>query len=103
MVASRGWFETAWWGEGVDRAVDYVNAHAASGARVDRACIEPAHLAWFREDLWAPMTNAPGEASWIVSYAPASHPCPVPADAREVFAVTADGAVLARVYQRSVP
>jgi hypothetical protein len=99
-VAQRGWFETAWWGEGVDRAVDYVNTHAAPGARVDRRCIEPAHLAWFREDLWAAMTDVATEASWIVSYAPASHRCPVPPDARRVFAVSADGAVLAEVYQR---
>jgi hypothetical protein len=35
-VAQRGWFETAWWGEGVDRAVDYVNERAAPGARAWR-------------------------------------------------------------------
>jgi len=99
-VAARRDFETAWWGEGVDRAVDYVNSHAAPGARVDRQCIEPAHLAWFREDLWAAMTDVASQASWIVSYAPATRPCPVPADARRVFTVTADGAVLAVVYQR---
>jgi len=99
-VAARGWFETAWWGEGVDRAVAYVNANAAPGARVDRQCIEPAHLAWFREDLWAPMTPVATEATWIVSYAPASHPCALPPDARQVFTVTADGVVLAAVYRR---
>jgi hypothetical protein len=99
-VAARGRFETAWWGEGLDRAVDYVNAHAAPGARIDRHCIEPAHLAWFREDLWPAMTSAASQASWIVSYAPASHPCAVPPDARPVFRVATDGAVLAVVYQR---
>jgi len=99
-VAARGWFETAWWGEGVDRAVAYVNANAAPGARVDRDCIEPAHLAWFREDLWTPMTSVPAEATWIVSYAPQTRPCPVPPDARRVFTVTADGVVLAAVYVR---
>jgi len=46
------------------------------------------------------MTTVASEASWIVSYAPASHACPVPADARQVFTVTADGAVLAAVYER---
>jgi 4-amino-4-deoxy-L-arabinose transferase-like glycosyltransferase len=101
-VAERGWFETAWWGEGVDRAVDHVNAHAAPGARVFRGCIEPVHVAWFREDLWTPI-QAPGEASWIVSYAPASHRCPMPPDARAVFSVAADGAVLATVYERAGP
>jgi 4-amino-4-deoxy-L-arabinose transferase-like glycosyltransferase len=102
-VAAHGTFETAWWGEGVDRAVAYVNDHAAPGARVHRECIEPAHLAWFREDLWTPMTRVAHEATWIVSYAPASHPCPLPADARLVFSVTADGAVLAAVYERPSP
>ena len=86
---AHGWFETAWWGEGVDRAVDYVNEHAAPGAHVYRDCIEPKHLAWFREDLWTPMTASPTEATWIVSYAPASHRCPSPPDARPVFEVTA--------------
>ncbi len=31
-VARRQWLETAWWGEGVDRAVAFVNTHAAPGA-----------------------------------------------------------------------
>lgn len=99
-VAARRWFETAWWGEGVDRAVAYVNSHAAPDARISRQCIEPAHLAWFRADLWKPMTTTLGEATWIVAYSPATHPCSIPADAREVFTVSADGAVLAAVYQR---
>ena len=93
-------FETAWWGEGVDRAVAYVNAHAAPGARVYRDCIEPAHLAWFREDLWTTLARAPGEADWIVVYAPVRRPCRVPRDARKVFEVTTGGLVLAEVYQR---
>jgi 4-amino-4-deoxy-L-arabinose transferase-like glycosyltransferase len=99
-VARRGLFETAWWGEGVDRAVAYVNAHAAPNARVFRNCIEPVHLAWFREDLWTPMTNAIADADWIVTYAPQSHPCPVPKDAHRVFTVEAQGATLAEVWQR---
>ncbi|MEO7731133.1 MAG: glycosyltransferase family 39 protein [Kofleriaceae bacterium] len=100
QVATRGWFETAWWGEGVDRAVDYVNAHALPFARVHRACILPAHLAWFREDLWVPMTNNATEASWIVHYAPTSYPCQIPRDARAVFTVVRDGVTYATVYQR---
>jgi hypothetical protein len=99
-VAPRGWFETAWWGEGVDRAVGYVNDHAARNARVFRDCIEPAHLAWFRQDLWTPMVHAPDQADWIVTYAPQTHHCAVPVDARRVFVVEADGAVLAEVWQR---
>jgi 4-amino-4-deoxy-L-arabinose transferase-like glycosyltransferase len=99
-VAARAWFETAWWGEGLDRAVAHVNAHAAPGARVDRSCIEPAHLAWFREDLWTPMARNPTEATWIVTYAPATRRCALPPDARNVLTITADGAILAAVYQR---
>lgn len=100
-VAAHRWFETAWWGEGVDRAVDYVNAHAAPGAKVYRECIEPVHLAWFRQDLWTPMTRDPSQADWIVVYAPASRSCPVPRDARRVFEVKAGGAVLAEVWTRA--
>ncbi len=101
-VAENKWFETAWWGEGVDRAVDYVNEHAAPNAKVFRDCIEPAHLAWFREDLWTPMTRDPKAADWIVVYAPETHGCAVPADAHQVFAVTDRGLTLATVYQRSI-
>ncbi len=99
-VAEHAWFETAWWGEGVDRGVDYVNAHAQPNARVFRDCIEPAHLAWFRQDLWTPMTHDPKAADWIVAYAPRSHACAIPDDARRVLSVDADGAVLVEVYQR---
>jgi len=100
QVAARGSFETAWWGEGVDRAVAYVNTHALPGARVARACVLPGHLTWFREDLWKPMTNVNAEATWIIHYSPTSQRCRIPPDARPVFAVMADGAVLATVYQR---
>jgi 4-amino-4-deoxy-L-arabinose transferase-like glycosyltransferase len=100
-TVARGFmFETAWWGEGVDRAVGYVNAHAAPNARVYRNCIEPLHLAWFREDLWTPMAQSPAQADWIVTYAPTWHPCPVPKDARRVFTVEVQGATLAEVWQR---
>lgn len=99
-VQARRWFETAWWGEGLASAIAYVNDHAAPGARVYRECIEPVkHLGWFREDLWAPMVVDPRAADWIVVYAPATRGCEV-GDARLVFEVGVDGAVLARVYQR---
>ena len=97
-VQAHRWFETAWWGEGVDRAVTYVNEHAAAGAKVDRDCILPAHLAWFREDLWTPMVHSPAQADWIVRYGDA--PCPIPPGMRRVFTVEADGATLAEVWQR---
>ena len=98
-VATRGWFETAWWGEGVADAVAYVNAHAAPGDAVYRDCIEPVHLAWFREDLWPALAQSPADARWIVAYAPAGHRCPVPAGAQRVYAVTSGDLVLAEVWQ----
>jgi len=97
-VADHAWFETAWWGEGVDRAVDYVNANAAPNDKVYR-CIVPAHLAWFRQDLWTPV-NDPRSAKWIVVYEPHSPPCRVPSDARVVYEVVNDGLVLAQVLAR---
>jgi 4-amino-4-deoxy-L-arabinose transferase-like glycosyltransferase len=99
-VAKAGLFETAWWGEGVDRAVDYVNEHAAPNARVYRNCIEPVHLAWFREDLWSTMAPNATQADWIVVYAPYLRACPKPDDATRVFTVEAQGATLAEVWRR---
>jgi 4-amino-4-deoxy-L-arabinose transferase-like glycosyltransferase len=99
-VAERRWFETAWWGEGVDRAVDYVNTHAAPNARVHRDCILPAHLAWFREDLWNTLARDPNQADWIVVYVSTTSTCRIPADAKKVFEVEVAGAPLAQVYER---
>jgi hypothetical protein len=99
-VAEHRVLETAWWGEGLDRAVDYVNEHAARGAAVSRQCVAPSHLAWFRDDLWQSMASAADKATWIVAYAPQTLSCKLPPDARPVFSVTAGGAVLATVYQR---
>lgn len=99
-VEQRRWMETGWWGEGVDRAVAYVNEHAAPGAHVFRDCILPGHLAWFRDDLWATLAPDPRQADWIVTYSPVTTPCRLPPDATKVFEVTADGAVLAQVYSR---
>jgi 4-amino-4-deoxy-L-arabinose transferase-like glycosyltransferase len=101
-VARHKRFETAWWGEGLDRAVAYVNRHAAPGARLHRDCIDPSHLAWFRADLWPAMVRDPKQAEWIVVYAPLTRGCPVPADARLVHEVMAQGAPMARVYQRTL-
>jgi hypothetical protein len=99
-VAAGKTFETAWWGEGLDRAVDYVNEHAAPDAKVHRECITPGHLAWFREDLWPHMTRTTTNAEWIVVYAPLTKKCALPADAREVYQVLHGGLALAVVYRR---
>ncbi|MEZ4362345.1 MAG: glycosyltransferase family 39 protein [Kofleriaceae bacterium] len=94
-------FETAWWGEGLDRAIAYVNQHAAPGAIVHRGCVAPSHLTWFRGDLWAPMTHDARAAEWIVVYAPATAACPLPPAATQVFSVTSQGAVLVSVFRNA--
>jgi hypothetical protein len=99
-VAAHHAFETAWWGEGVDRAVDYVNTNAPQGAHVYRECIEPKHLAWFRGDLWVPLARTPEAADWIIAYSPQTHRCPIPPGFSKVFSVDANGAILAEVWKR---
>jgi len=99
-VAAHRRFEIAWWGEGVADAVDYVNANAAPGARVHKACVEPSHLTWLRGDLWAHEARRAADADWIIVYQPSWKKCPLPPDARLVHEVTAQGAPLARVYRR---
>jgi 4-amino-4-deoxy-L-arabinose transferase-like glycosyltransferase len=99
-VARARRFEVAWWGEGLADAVDHVNRHARPGAPVFRDCVEPAHLTWFRGDLWPTMAKNPRDAEWIVAYQPAWKPCPIPPDARLVHTVAVMDAPLVRVYQR---
>lgn len=101
-VAEYNWFETAWWGEGLDRAVAYVNAHAAPGDIVYRSddCTAPTHLTWFRSDLWQHLTTAQTYAQWFISYQPTNGRCRLPSDAHEVFRVAAAGAPLAIVFYR---
>ena len=99
-VAAHRRFEIAWWGEGVADAIDYVNANAAPGARVHKACVEPSHLTWLRGDLWAHEARRPADAEWFIVYQPSWKKCPLPPDARLVHEVSAQGAPLARVYRR---
>jgi hypothetical protein len=98
-VARARRFEIAWWGEGLDRAIAYVDRHARPGDRVHRRCVEPGHLTWFGRGLWEPVDD-PRQATWIVHYQPSWRPCPIPPDARRVFRVSADGAPLVDVWQR---
>jgi 4-amino-4-deoxy-L-arabinose transferase-like glycosyltransferase len=97
-VAARHWFDTAWWGEGLGPAVAYVNEHAERGARVSRQCIQPDHLATFREDL-STHKGIDRLDTWFVVYAP-HRSCPVPVDAEAVFEVAHNGLILSRVYRR---
>ena len=99
-VYDKALFETAWWGEGVDRAVGYVNEHAAPNAKIYRNCILPVHLAWFREDLWQPLATNAAQADWLITYGPRAQKCSAPAGMRRVYTVEAQGAPLAEVYQR---
>ena len=63
--------------------------------------ILPAHLAWFREDLWNTLARDPNQADWIVVNVSTTSTCRIPADAKKVFEVDVAGAPLAQVYQRS--
>ena len=99
-VQKRRMLETAWWGEGLDRAIAYVNEHAPPNAAIEPECVLPGHLTWYRQDLWANITRSPRAADYIVWYSPATMPCTVPDTFHEVFAVTHDGADLVRVYAK---
>ena len=101
-VARSRRFEVAWWGEGLQSAIGYVNRHAGPGDRVHRGCVEPVHLTWFRGDLWEPVAD-PRAARWLVHYQPSWRPCPVPAGAVAVFTARAGGAPLALVYRIDPP
>ena len=97
-VARSKRFEVAWWGEGLEHAIAYVNRHAARGDRVHRSCVEPNHLTWFRGDLWEPIADLRA-AHWIVHYQPSWRPCPIPPGATRVYSVWAQGAPLVHVYR----
>jgi hypothetical protein len=101
-VARSKRFEVAWWGEGVEEAIAYVNRHAAPGDRVHRNCVEPGHLTWFRGDLWEPIGDARA-ARWIVHYQPSWRGCPIPPGAARVYRVAAQGAPLVDVYRVGAP
>jgi hypothetical protein len=99
-VAEARAFEVAWWGEGIEEAIDFINREAPAGARVYKRCVEPGHLTWLRGDLWLTEASDPGRADWFLVYQPSWRNCPVPADAELVHEVSAQGAPLARVYRR---
>ncbi len=98
-VAEAKKFEIAWWGEGMNEALDYLNRHAEENARVYKRCFEPGHLAWMRGDLWNSEARRPRDAQWFLVYQPTVRPCPIPANATLVFEASAMGAPLARVYR----
>jgi hypothetical protein len=102
-VAADKRFVISWWGEGMDDAIDYVNDHAAPGARVYRDCAFPNHLTWFRGDLWDPMVRDPASADWIVWTQPSWRACPIPPGAQRVHTTEALGAPLAYVYRVDHP
>jgi hypothetical protein len=102
-VAEHRLFEVGWWGEGIADAVDYVNEHAAAGARVHKRCVAPSHLTWLRADLWPHEAYRIERADWMMVYAPASSDCPLPSGAVLAHEVSAQGAPLVRVYRVAPP
>ncbi len=99
-VAATKNFEIAWWGEGMNEALQYLNEHAEPSAKVYKRCFEPGHLAWMRGDLWPSEVRRPDQATWILVYQPSVGHCSIPSDAKLVFESSAQGAVLAQVYRR---
>lgn len=107
-VQAQRWFETGWWGEGIDQAVTYVNQHAEPEAAVYRDCLAPIHLAWWRYDLWDHLSVEPQAAKWIVVDAASTVTRAACAPAQflayeRVFEVQAQGASLVVVYRRREP
>ncbi len=106
QVAANNTYEVAWWGEGLDKSVEYINEHAEVGDEVLHpwACVEPNHMTWLRHDLWKP-TNA-SRADWFLVYAPhrnSRHPKCIPgAEYSVVFEEKVQGVTFSRVYKRSV-
>jgi 4-amino-4-deoxy-L-arabinose transferase-like glycosyltransferase len=105
-VAARGWFEIGWWGEGIDRAIAYLNRHADADDVVDKRRLQPSHLTWMRADLWArQVEDGPwpsNRADWVLVNGLAAAPFAPPSSSslRLVYEVSAQGAPLARVYRR---
>ncbi len=108
-VQAQQLFETGWWGEGIADAVDYVNGHAAAGAKLYKL-VQPTHVNWFRDDLFRAEVGSPAAADWIVvndagvftnDVLARRAPFVVPPDAQLVHDVRAGGASLVRVYRRA--
>lgn len=107
-VAAHHSFEIAWWGEGLEDAIDYVNRHAAPGDRVYKGCISPYdHLGWLRGDLWRTLAPSASSADWIVVYQPSTSSSRDPAcrpsssTFSPIFSTRAQGATMATVYRRA--
>jgi len=99
-------FEIAWWGEGLESAIDYVNREAPRGARVDKHCISPYdHLGWLRGDLWRSLAPNASSADWMIVYQPAHGAgrasCRAPSGFSLAYETSARGAAVARVYRRA--
>ncbi len=97
-------FEIAWWGEGLESAIDYLNREAPRGARVDKHCISPYdHLGWLRGDLWRSLAPSASSADWMIVYQPAygGGACRVPSGFSLAYETSARGAAVARVYRRA--
>lgn len=99
-----GRFELGWWGEGIDRAMDHLNTHAAPSARVDKRRLVPSHVTWMRADLWSPqITTGPWpspQADWVLVNELSWKPFTPPPDLELTLEVSAQGAPLVRVYRR---
>jgi 4-amino-4-deoxy-L-arabinose transferase-like glycosyltransferase len=101
-VAAARAFELGWWGEGLHRAVAYINDHAARGERVHKRCVAPSHLVWLRADLWKREAKKIKDADWVLVYSPVGggRRCRIDRGLTLMFEESAMGAPLVRVYRR---
>jgi 4-amino-4-deoxy-L-arabinose transferase-like glycosyltransferase len=95
-VFENTWFEVGWWGEGMDKAYQYVNEHAPAGATWDVLGVVNHTSDALREDL----RYSPDRPDWLVkAYLT---PGEVERDGyQEAHRVSVDDAPLVIVYVRS--
>jgi 4-amino-4-deoxy-L-arabinose transferase-like glycosyltransferase len=94
-VAKRNLFEFAWWGEGLEDAVSYINRRAPRGAKV-RVWANPRHIIHLRPDIvWTESLAV----DYILYNSLFNDPIRAP-DFRPVYSARAAGMPLATVYER---
>lgn len=108
-VYERRWFETGWWGEGIDAGVRWINAHAHENARL-ALVIQPIHLNWLRHDLWRHVMPKDADYILVNELGRIAYPIifrgekfVVPEGARLVHRVKAQGATLLEIWRRETP
>jgi hypothetical protein len=95
QVEKHRWFEIGWWGEGLDRAADFISRNAPHGARV-KVFAHPAHVIQLRDDLEIVRDI---NADYVIFNKLFNDSIKLPRH-RTAYVVRAAGAPLVWVYQR---